>query len=395
MSSVFSERSSVGGGVQLHLFNETHKWQRLCLVLIMVCGWWKRWPPILRQSNTAHNSLYIRQRQIEPRPCQSTDFRTRKIAIYCLLALHLRIIARSHDIFVVRPFMVVLVYAAVCNDIYSTFHKSARRLYLVCSTNRSEHTNTTNKKKTDKMKKWNTTCGFLSCKILVSVRLSAWTTTTRTKNRIQRREKEPIQLTAAVSFNAARHYFILFYWPFTINKLCHYLSRSNGGFWCTLPAITFGSCQFSFLSLFYSLLGYNIIINERTKLQKWFHFRLFACSSSDFIAHKIASRLFHFWYIFFSVSNFSKNVSQSFKIRLYNYKLHISHVRIVVCIYDDDAGVQSGRSVKKMKYIEMCNVVPCRFLALVRTKCSVEIWREKKKTFWAKYELHLSIEWKK
>lgn len=146
MSSVFSERSSVGGGVQLHLFNETHKWQRLCLALIMVCGWWKRWPPILRQSNTAHSSLYIRQRQIEPRPCQSTDFRTRKIAIYCLLALHLRIIARSHDIFVVRPFMVVLVYAAVCNDIYSTFHKSARRLYLVCSTNRSEHTNTTNKK---------------------------------------------------------------------------------------------------------------------------------------------------------------------------------------------------------------------------------------------------------
>lgn len=153
MSSVFSERSSVGGGVQLHLFNETHKWQRLCLVLIMVCGWWKRWPPILRQSNTAHSSLYIRQRQIEPRPCQSTDFRTRKIAIYCLLALHLRIIARSHDIFVVRPFMVVLVYAAVCNDIYSTFHKSARRLYLVCSTNRSEHTNTTNKKK-KKQTKW-------------------------------------------------------------------------------------------------------------------------------------------------------------------------------------------------------------------------------------------------
>lgn len=87
---------------------------------------------------------------------------------------------------------------------------------------------------------------------------------------------------------------------------------------------------------------------------------------------------FIFDIFFFSVSNFSKNVSQSFKIRLYNYKLHISHVRIVVCIYDDDAGVQSGRSVKKMKYIEMCNVVPCRFLALVRTKCSVEIWREKK-----------------
>lgn len=210
MSSVFSERSSVGGGVQLHLFNETHKWQRLCLVLIMVCGWWKRWPPILRQSNTAHSSLYIRQRQIEPRPCQSTDFRTRKIAIYCLLALHLRIIARSHDIFVVRPFMVVLVYAAVCNDIYSTFHKSARRLYLVCSTNRSEHTNTTNKKKTDKMKKWNTTCGFLSCKILVSVRLSAWTTTTTTKPYPKTRKRaDPVDCCCLIQCGKALFHIIL------------------------------------------------------------------------------------------------------------------------------------------------------------------------------------------